>query len=128
MADTPDPDVLEALQMRSKGHTVEEIANEVCVSTTTVSKWCIKHGLRSKDKLSGEERLRMREEATRLRKLGYSYSDLQKELGLSKSTLSVWLSGLELSPEARTRIAAKQEGSRTALILHNTRRRKARGS
>jgi len=37
--------------------------------------------------------------ALSLRKKGYSYSQIKEELGISKSTLSGWLSGYPLSPE-----------------------------
>ena len=42
-------------------------------------------------------KLAERQEAVRLRRLGYSYSYIKKKLGVSKSSLSYWISNIELS-------------------------------
>jgi len=58
--------------------------------------------------------------ALRLRLSGKSYGEIQKELGVPKSTLSGWLSGVILAPEKRQRIEAKAYyKSREALIRRN---------
>ena len=40
-----------------------------------------------------------KEKAIKLRLKGYSYSQIKAELGVSKSTLSIWLAGYPLTPE-----------------------------
>jgi len=44
----------------------------------------------------------MREEALAMRKSGFAYSDISKKTGLSKSTLSGWLSGAPYNPNKQT--------------------------
>lgn len=44
----------------------------------------------------------LKDVAIKLRKQGKSYSQIKAELGISKSTLSGWLSGMPLSPSAIT--------------------------
>jgi len=44
----------------------------------------------------------LKDEAIKLRKQGKSYSQIKAELGISKSTLSGWLSSMPLSPSAIT--------------------------
>lgn len=44
----------------------------------------------------------LREQVTTLRKAGYSYSLISKKTGLSKSTLSEWLSGVPYTPNEET--------------------------
>jgi hypothetical protein len=46
--------------------------------------------------------------ATRLRKQGLSYSEIQKRVPVSKSTLSLWLKSVPLKPEHRKRLYTKQ--------------------
>lgn len=46
--------------------------------------------------------------ATQLRKLGWSYGEIKKKTHVPKSTLSVWLKGIPLKPEHRTRLYTKQ--------------------
>ncbi len=43
-------------------------------------------------------------EATRLRKLGESYSEIRKKVKVSKGTLSLWLRDIELTPEQEKRL------------------------
>ena len=44
-------------------------------------------------------KLQKREMALQLRKLGKSYSDIKASIGVSKSTLSLWLREYPLPPE-----------------------------
>lgn len=48
------------------------------------------------------KKLFLKEKAIELRKLGYSYSYIQKQIGISKSTLSDWLCGLPYKPNKET--------------------------
>lgn len=75
----------------------------------------------------------VQKQAVRLRKQGYSYSEISKKLGVSQSTCSLWLRDVRLSQKARDRIKrirreaylkaantlAKQRTDRDALILQN---------
>ncbi len=66
-----------------------------------------------------------KEQAVKLRQFGLSYSQIQSELGISKSTLSLWLKTIALSDEAQEKINKRVNNtSRKALILRN----KARSS
>lgn len=47
-------------------------------------------------------------EAISLRKKGFSLNEISKKLHLAKSTTSIWLSKIELSPKAQKRLAQKQ--------------------
>lgn len=42
--------------------------------------------------------------AIKLRKLGKSYSEIRKQVKVSKSTLSLWLRDIKLTPEQEKRI------------------------
>ena len=65
----------------------------------------------------------MREDKTQALKLrlsGSSYSEIQNELGVPKSTLSGWFSGLQISSKAQARINKKiREGSLEGLLLRS---------
>lgn len=52
---------------------------------------------------------KLKQEAIRLRRLGQSYPMIEKKLGASKSTMSNWLSGLELSKSAMRRISVRKK-------------------
>lgn len=60
----------------------------------------------------GEE---LREEARRLRRDGWSLNEISAKLGPPKNTLSLWLRGIELTPEQRARLHEKER----LLIGHN---------
>ena len=63
---------------------------------------------------------KLREEALKLRLLGYSYSEINKKLGIAKSTLSGWFSELVLSTVANKRIAGRvRQGLMNGLIKRN---------
>lgn len=65
----------------------------------------------------------MRKEKTqsiKLREQGFSYNEINRKLGISKSTLSLWLSKIELSQKAKDRISNKvYAGSAAGLIKRN---------
>ncbi len=46
--------------------------------------------------------------AIKLRKLGLSYGEISRKTQVSKSTLSLWLKGVELKPEQKKRLYTKQ--------------------
>lgn len=50
----------------------------------------------------------MQARAIRLRKKGLSYSEICKQVPVSKSSLSLWLKNVRLSPEHRARLYTKQ--------------------
>lgn len=61
-----------------------------------------------------------KEKALKLRLGGKSYTEIRKTLGVPKSTLSGWFSGLVLSEKSRTAIMQKaRKKSTEALILRN---------
>lgn len=48
-------------------------------------------------------------EAIHLRKLGKSYSEIRREVSVSRGTLSLWLRGIELSPEQVAELKGRQK-------------------
>lgn len=54
-------------------------------------------------------RLKERERAFTMRKLGMSYSQIKQELGISKSTLSEWLRKYPLSREQINNLRGRSE-------------------
>lgn len=58
-----------------------------------------------------------REQATALRMQGWSYAQIQAELGIAKSTLSGWLSDVALSDEQRAGLAQRgRDGARSRAV------------
>jgi predicted transcriptional regulator len=61
-----------------------------------------------------------KEKTINLRQEGFSYNEISKKLGIPKSTLSYWLSDLEISKKAKSRIASRvYAGSIAGLIKRN---------
>jgi len=61
-----------------------------------------------------------RQLAIKLRRKGLSYNEINRKTGISKSTLSYWLSHLEISETAKKRLSKKVfEGSIRSLIERN---------
>lgn len=62
-------------------------------------------------------------EAIRLRKNGLSYSEIQKYIPVSQSSLSLWLKGMELSKKQKERLAKKGDKARKlgSIALKNDR-------
>lgn len=52
--------------------------------------------------------LELKEKAIELRKQGLSYNEIRKQIGVAKSSLSLWLKDIELSPEHKARLYTKQ--------------------
>ncbi len=50
----------------------------------------------------------LKKEAIRLRKLGYSYSEILKTVSVSRSSLSLWLRTITLSPKQVSRLTSKK--------------------
>lgn len=65
-------------------------------------------------------RIKDRRKAIELRKLGKTYSDIKKELGISKSTLSVWLDDFSLTTE-QTILLQSNKGEKRNLAIEKTR-------
>ena len=62
----------------------------------------------------------LRVSALKLRKQGKSYNEIQKELKVSKSTLSLWLRSVVLTDAACARLAGRvHAGVLTGLVRHN---------
>ncbi len=53
-------------------------------------------------------KLKEKIEVIRLRKLGKSYSEIRKQVNVSKSSLSLWLRGIRLTPEQIVRLKGRQ--------------------
>ena len=62
--------------------------------------------------------------AKKLRGEGFSLSEISRRLGVSKSTASLWLKDVELSPDAEKKIKAKFTAGQ--LASHETKRRQTR--
>jgi transposase-like protein len=65
----------------------------------------------------------LREEARRLRREGYSLNEISAQLGPPKNTLTLWVRGIELTPEQRQRlhereIAATGRNRALAMMAH----------
>ncbi|MBI5420803.1 MAG: hypothetical protein HZA35_00590 [Parcubacteria group bacterium] len=56
----------------------------------------------------GKNYVQLKKEAVRLRRRGLSYNVIRKNVGVSKSTLSVWLKQILLKPEQQKRLYTKQ--------------------
>lgn len=50
----------------------------------------------------------LREEARRLRRAGYSLNEISAKLGPPKNTLTLWVRGIELTPEQRERLHRRE--------------------
>lgn len=61
----------------------------------------------------------VRKNALKLRLKGYSYNEINRELGVAKSTLSGWFSDLALSKEAQDRINKRKSIGTDVLIKRN---------
>ncbi len=60
-------------------------------------------------------KLKERQEAERLRRLGFSYSEIQQTVLASQASLSLWLRGVKLSTAQQSRLAEKKRaGNRAA--------------
>lgn len=68
-----------------------------------------------------------RERAILLRKKGYSYRDILREIQVSKSSLSLWLQGLPLTRQEKTYLRSRKDSNisrgrmRAATVLHELR-------
>ena len=51
--------------------------------------------------------LHLKLKAKKLRKKGLSYGEIRKEINISKSTLSLWLKGVSLTPKQKKRLYTK---------------------
>ncbi len=52
-------------------------------------------------------KLKEKQESIRLRKLGYSVNEIQRKLGVAKSSVSIWIRNVPLSPNAQERLERK---------------------
>jgi transcriptional regulator with XRE-family HTH domain len=56
----------------------------------------------------GRDYKTLKSKATRLRRKGLSYNEIRKKIGVSKSTLSLWLKSVQLTEIQRNRLYTKQ--------------------
>ena len=70
-------------------------------------------------------KIKLKEKALKLRKTGMSYSQIKKKLGVSKSTLSMWLRDLPLSEERIKEL--RDNNPRRIERYRNTMRKKREG-
>lgn len=63
--------------------------------------------------------IEVRNQAFKLRRRGWSYNEINKELGVPKSTLSGWFSNFLLSDEAFKRLASRKTIGTEVLIKRN---------
>jgi len=61
----------------------------------------------------------LRQQAFKLRLQGYSYNEINKELGIPKGTLSSWFSGMVLSEKAYARLRSRMKIGSEVLIKRN---------
>jgi len=54
-------------------------------------------------------KLKEKIEAIYLRKLGKSYSEIRRQINVSRSTLSLWLRDIELTPEQKAQLRGRQK-------------------
>ncbi len=109
-----------AVRMRLEGHSKKEIAAALGFKTggRTLSTWL-------KDTPAPEWTKRpnakddLREKAVEMRKDGRSYSEIQREIGVSKSTLSMWLKDLPLTEEQKVALLVNRvvNGDRRAAAI-----------
>lgn len=76
--------------------------------------------------MQGIKNEKLKKEAIRLRRLGESYPMINRKLWVSKSTLSGWISGLELSEGARRRIGIRKKNNLIKLRENALRIRRVR--
>jgi len=70
--------------------------------------------------MCGGSDINKKEQALSMRIKGYSYNEINKELGIPKSTLSGWFSNLALSPKAQQRIQSRvSQGVMNGLVKRN---------
>lgn len=62
---------------------------------------------------------KVRNEAFKLRRLGQSYNEINKKLGIPKSTLSGWFANMSLSELAIKRLEARKRAGTAVLIKRN---------
>lgn len=68
--------------------------------------------------------IKIKKEAEKLRKKGYSYNEIHEKIGVAKGTLSRWLKDLKLSEEAMKRLESRiQKGQ---IIAGRTKRRRTK--
>src|SRR5690606_11900665 len=63
--------------------------------------------------------IEVRNEAFKLRRQGWSYNEINKKLGIPKSTLSGWFSNLVLSDKAQDRLKKRKGLGTETLIKRN---------
>ena len=72
-------------------------------------------------------KLRLKEEAIKLRKKGFSYSEIKKEMDVSKSTLSLWCRDVAISEDQALRLyKRKLKGAERGRIIGAKKQQKMR--
>lgn len=65
--------------------------------------------VKGSDRLTNNDYRSMRSKAEKLRKKGLSYKEIQNEIPVSKSTLSIWLRNIHLTEEQRSRLGKRYD-------------------
>lgn len=91
MASLGDDVKAEIVRLYKSGKQQSEIANALGVSTSTVSKVCVKNKLNKRRLKHSDEKI---SEIVRLRKLGLSLGDISRIVGVSKSYVSTYVIGV----------------------------------
>jgi transposase len=117
----------QAIQLRLEGHTRSQIAQVLGMKTggQTLSEWL--RGVPAPawtKRPTAKDGIRAVAEA--MRRQGHSYSEIQKVVGVSKSSLSLWLKDLPLTEEHRIAIEQRKVTGRALTVEALRGRRMAR--
>jgi transposase len=117
----------QAIQLRLEGHTRSQIAQAFGMKSggRTLSEWL--RGVPAPawtKRPTAKDGIRAVAEA--MRREGHSYSEIQQVVGVSKSSLSLWLKDLPLSEEHRIAIEQRKLTGRARTVEALRGRRKAR--
>src|ERR1700730_296634 len=122
-----DPRKAQAIQLRLEGHTRSQIAQALGMKTggQALSEWL--RGIPAPawtKRPTAKDGIRAVAEA--MRRQGHSYSEIQKVVGVSKSSLSLWLKDLPLTEEHRIAIEQRKVTGRALTVEALRGRRMAR--
>lgn len=102
-----------AVALRRSGYSITEIVRELGIAKSTISAWV------KKIKLTDTQKQRLAEidycrkkgarfRARAFRQAGYSIKEIVKEVGVAKSTVSVWVRDIVLNDTQKRRLVEKK--------------------